>query len=133
MGNYGVEKRDSERVRFSAYAEFVVHCEKIVHGKEFSIPHMSGFVVNSSESGAKVKIESEKIPSLKIGDVGVLYIDPELQNDRIFIFLTKISWVRNKEIGIKFIGGDIQDVSDFKKMINITGNLLEEECNNEML
>ena len=133
MGNYGVEKRDSKRVMFSAYAEFVVHYEKIIHGKEFSIPHLSGFVVNSSESGAKFKTESEKIPSLKIGDVGVLYIDPELLNDRIFVFLTKISWIRDKEIGLKFIGGDIQDVSDFKKMINITGELLEEESNNKKL
>lgn len=131
MGNYGVEKRDSERVRFSAYAEFVVHYEKVIHGEEFSIPHLSGFVVNSSESGAKFKITSEKIPSVKIGDIGVIYIDPEVSNDRIFTFLVKVSWIRDKEVGLKFIGGDIQDVSDFKKMINITNDLLREESNNK--
>lgn len=131
MGNYGVEKRDSRRVQFSAHAEFVVQREKFIHGEKMSLPHLSGFVVNSSTSGAKFKITSDKIYSLKTDDIGVLYIDPELSNDRIFTFLVKISWIKDKEVGIKFIGGDIQDVSDFKKILNITDELLQEESNNK--
>jgi hypothetical protein len=125
---YKVDKRKYERTEFSSYSELVVqqtNAEQRVH--------VSGFVGDASVDGVKFTTSDIKARSIEVGDVGTIYIDPELESEKIFTFLVKITRNDgNGSIGLKFIGGDLNDVAEFKKLVEITKLLIFEENNKKL-
>lgn len=124
-----MDNRRSDRIKFSAYSELVIihNCSKSSTEHILNAKHLKGHVINSSHNGVLFKTDNGKGYNVKNGDIATLYIDPELQNGKIYTFLVKIIWNKVSEFGLDFIGGDLDDAMEFKKLINYTGELLREE------
>lgn len=123
------DKRSKRRVAFSSYAEIVLEGPKTKNeGIVENRYHMKGFITNSSEVGVLFTCTSQ-VKVVNNNSTGVLYIDPEISSEKIFTFLVKVRWANGEKMGLEFTGGDLDDIAEYKKLISVTGEIINEESN----